>query len=205
MYTPLLTYPVYDLNSSEFVEIIRKILEVEFNNQITVHSKTFLPSVVKKDEYLLAPVADKEIDPAFCSVIKAKMAGTEHRFANQQNDENMYVIGVLADGLENLRKITDAAYEILNDMAVKSYLFLLKNANDDNLISNSGEFYVKNLSNEYEVTKTMNDKNIIYGYLILNAEISETPKFNEYIAIEGIDTDLKVGADEKSVKQTINF
>ncbi len=205
MYTPLLTYPVYDLNSSEFVELIRNILEVEFNNQITEHSKTFLPTVVKKDEYLLSPVADKEIDPAFCSVIKAKMEGTEHRFANQQNDSNSYVIGVLADGLENLRKITDAIYEILNDMDVKNYLFLYENANGDNIISNSGEYYVKNLSTEYEVSKTMNDKNIIYGYLILNAEISETPKFNEYAAIDEIATDLNVGPNEKSVKQTTKY
>lgn len=205
MYTPLLTYPIYDLNSSEFIELIRTILEVEFNNQITEHSKTFLPTVVKKDEYLLSPVSDKEINPAFCSVIKAKMESTERRFADQQNDSNSYIIGVLANGLDNLRKITDAIYEILNDMDVKNYLFLCKNANGDNLISNSGEYFIKNLSTEYEVSKTMNDKNIVYGYLVLNAEIAEVPKLNTYTKITEVSTDFKMGENEINIKQTTNL
>lgn len=205
MYTSLLTYPIYDLNSSEFIELIRTILEIEFNNQITEHSKTFLPTVVKKDEYLLSPVSDKEINPAFCSVIKAKMNNTEYRFSNQQNELNSYVIGILANGLENLRKIADAIYEILNDMDVKNYLFHYKNALGDNLISDSGEFYISSLSTEYEVSKTMNDKNIIYGSLVLNAQIAEVPKENTHSQLEGVTIDHKVGENEINIKQTTNL
>ena len=205
MYTSLLTYPVYDSNSSEFLELIRSILKAEFDKQISTYSKDFLPTEVKTDEYLLAPIADKEINPAFCSIIKAKMDGTDRRFSDQQNDNNSYIIGVLADGLLNLRKILDSIYIILNDMSIKAYIFKYKNANQETLISNSGEFYVKGLSTEFEVSKTMNDKQIIYGYLVLNAEIAEVPKLNTYTAIEGVDVNLKVGADQKDIEITTNL
>lgn len=205
MYTPLLTYPVYDLNSSEFIELLASILEAEFNEQITTFGKDFLPTSVKKDEYLLSPISDKEIDPAFCSIIKAKMLSTDNRFSNQQNDSNNYIIGILADGLENLRKIADAIYEILNDMDVKDYLFKYKNALGDQVISNSGEYYIKNLSTEYEVSKTMNNKNIVYGYLILNTEISEVPKLNTHEEINEITTDLELGENKKVIVQTTKY
>ena len=204
MYESLITYPVYDLNSSEFVELIKDILEAEFSEQRSTHSKTFLPTEVKTDEYLLSPIADKEINPAFCSVIKAKMNSTDYRFSSQQNDLNNYVIGILANGLENLRKISDAIYEILNDMDVKDYIFHYKNALGDNVISDSGEFYVSSLSTEFEVSKTMNDKNIVYGSLVLNAQIAEVPKENAHPELTEIQTDNKLGKNEISIKQTTN-
>lgn len=203
--TSRLTYPVYDLNSSEFVDTIKSILEVEFNNQIDNHANSFLPATVKTDEYLLNPIADKEINPSFVSIIKAKMASTDNRFANQQNDLNQYVIGILADGLTNLRKIGDAIYEILNDMDVKHYLFLLENSNGDKIISDSGKYFIRSLSTEYEISKTVNDKNIIYGSLVLNAEIAEVPELNEHTDIHGIETTHKLGENETEVKQTINY
>lgn len=204
-YSSKLTYPIYDNNASLFLEVLRELLEVEMLNQRTTHSKTFLPQTVKRDEYLLNPIADKEIDPSFCSIIKAKMEGTEQRFSNQQNDLNHYIIGVLADGLTNLRKICDTIYIILNDMDVKHYLFLYKNAENENLISDSGQYYVKNFSTDYEVSKTMNDKNIVYGYLILQAEISEVPKINTYDEIDSIDITNKFGTDEKEVNQLTSY
>lgn len=202
---PKLTYSVYDLNSSKFLTIIRDILELEFNNQRTIHGNTFLPTQVRTDEYLLNPIADKEINPAFCSIIKAKMTSTEHRFANQQNDLNSYIIGILADGLTNLRRIGDAIYEILNDMDVKNYLFLYKNSEGDQIISDSGQYFVSSLSTEYEISKTVNDKNIVYGNLVLNAQIAEVPIFNEHPDIEEISSDIQVGGNETSVKQLTTY
>ena len=204
-YTALITYAVYDLNSSLFMDLIQEVLIAEFTKQRATFSKTFLPKTVQLNSYLLNPIANKEIDPAFCSIIKAKMANTDRRFADQQNDSNSYIIGILADGLDNLRKIADAIYEILNDMDVKNYLFLYKNANEDNLISNSGEFYISALSTDFEVSKTMNDKNIVYGYLVLNAEIAEVPKFNTFTEINQITTDLKLGENEINLEQTDKF
>lgn len=200
-YVSKITYPVYNLNSSDFLTIIQEILQVEFLNQRTIHLKTFLPTIVKTDEYLLSPIADKEINPAFCSIIKAKMSSTDQRFSGQQNDDNSYVIGILADGLSNLRKIADAIYEILNDMDIKNYLFTLKNINGDNLISDSGKFYISSLLNDFEVSKTMNDKNIVYGNLVLNAEISEVPKFNTHEEINQVTTEFKLGENEISLTQ----
>lgn len=204
-YTARLTYSVYDLNSSLFLEVVRELLQAEFINQRLTPALQFLPKIVKTDEYLLNPISDKDIDPAFCSIIKAKMSNTDNRFANQQNDLNSYVIGILADGLTNLRKIADAIYEILNDMDVKNYLFLYKNLNGENLISDSGRYFVESLSTEFEVSKTMNDKNIVYGNLVLNAEISEVTKFNTYADIDQITIDLKLGEDEKNIKQTTTY
>ena len=204
-YEVQLTYPVYDLNSSEFITIIQTILQTEFQNQITEYSNDFLPTDVKTDEYLLSPIADKEINPAFCSIIKAKMSSTDQRFSTQQNDSNSYIIGILANGLTNLRKIADAIYEILNDMDVKNYIFLYKNAAGDQIISDSGQYFVNSLSTDFEVSKTMNDKNIVYGSIVLNAEIAEVPKENTHTEIVGSTTDLKMGKDKKNIKQTTNL
>jgi hypothetical protein len=199
-YESKITYEVDDLNSSIFLEMIREILQVEFLNQRTEHSKTFLPQLVKKDEYLLSPVVDKEIDPAFCSVIKASMQNTDSRYFNQNNDTNQYIIGILANGLENLRKIADAVFMILNDLDIKNYLFTFKDANGTQLISDSAEYYIQNLSTEYEVTKTMNNREIVYGSLVLNAQIAEVPLQNEYPDLEGIDS--KITIHDQDVKQS---
>jgi hypothetical protein len=204
-YSALLTYSIYDTNSSEFLELIRSILEAEFVKQRNSYSKTFLPKVVKSDEYLLNPVSDKEIDPAFCSIIKAKMDGTDQRFGSQNNNSNLFVIGVLADGLSNLRKILDSIYIILNDLDVKNYIFLVKNTSGDNYISDSGQYMVKNLSTDFEVSKTMNDKEIVYGSLILQAEISETPKLNTHAAIDEIEVVHQFGENEIEVTQLKNY
>lgn len=197
-YTSKIEYEIYDLNSSVFVELIREVLEVEFLNQRSIFNKTFLPQSVKKDEYLLSPVSDKEINPAFCSVIKAKMEGTEQRFSEQQNDDNTYIIGILANGLENLRKIADAVYIILNDHEVKHYFWSYAN-NGVKLISDSSKYYVKALSTEYQVSKTMNNKEIVYGSLMLGSEIAEVPLFNTYSDFEGSDHIIKVGENEKEI------
>lgn len=204
-YVSKITYPVYNLNSSDFLTIIQEILQVEFLNQRTIHLKTFLPTIVKTDEYLLSPIADKEINPAFCSIIKAKMSSTDQRFSDQQNDDNSYVIGILADGLSNLRKIADAIYEILNDMDIKNYLFTLKNINGDNIISDSGKYLINSLSTDFEVSKTMNDKNIVYGNLVLNAEISEVPIFNTHEEINQVVSEFKLGENEISLTQETTY
>jgi hypothetical protein len=204
-YSALLTYSIYDTNSSVFLELIRSILEAEFVKQRGSFSKTFLPKVVKADEYLLNPVSDKEIDPAFCSIIKAKFDGTDQRFSSQNNNLNFFVIGVLADGLSNLRKILDTVYIILNDLDVKNHIFLAKNTSGDNYISDSGQYMIKNLSTDFEVSKTMNDKEIVYGSLILQAEISETPKINTYADINEIEVVNTFGDNEKEVTQLTNY
>jgi len=206
MYTAKVTYGVYDLNSSLFLALIKEVLEAEFTKQrLAPLSKTFLPKTVKTDEYLLSPVSDKEIDPAFCSIIKAKMKGTEQRFYVQQNDLNMFIVGVLADGLTNLRKILDAIYIILNDMDVKSYLFQYKNALGENLISDSGKYLVESFSTDYEISKTNNDQNIVYGSLILQAEISEVSKSNTYPEIDSVDLNLGLGENEININQITNL
>jgi len=205
-YTAKLTYSIYDSNSSLFLELLKTILETEFTAQrIAPHLKTFLPKAVQTDEYLLSPIADKEIDPAFCSIIKAQMKGTENRFAGQQNELNYFIIGVLANGLANLRKILDAISIILNDNDVKIYLFQYKNALGENLISNSSQYMIKELSSEFEVSKTINDKNIVYGSLILQAEISEVVKLNTYTPINSVDLNLELGNNEVNINQITNL
>ena len=198
-YSPLITHATYDLNSSLFLELVREVLQVEFLNQRNNFAQTFLPKVVKKDEYLLNPVADTDIDPAFCSVIKAKSQPGDNQFHGQSSELNTYVIGILADGLENLRKIADAAYIILNDMDVKNYFFNYKNTDGDQVVTNSGKYKITALSTEFEVMKTMNDKNIIYGFLILEAEIGEKAKFNLRPTLKEIDITIS------SKEQGINF
>jgi len=199
-YSSKVTYPIYDLNSTEFMEVVRELLQVEMLNQRTTHGKTFLPQVVKKDEYLLNPIADKEMNPAFCAIIKAKTEGTDQNISNQQNDLTYYIISIMANGLENLRKIADSIYIILNDMDVKSYLYLYKNASGDNLIYDSEKYKVNSMSAEIEEKKTMNDKNIIYGNVILQAQIVEVPKENTHPAVEGVNVNLQAGPNKKEIK-----
>ena len=160
MYSPIITYQIYDLNSTIFLCLIREILQAEFQRQIAL-GNDFLPIDVKTDEYLLSPIADKEINPAFCSVIKAKSTNAENQFHGQENINNSYIIGILANGLENLRKISDAIYIILNDMDIKNYIFNSKNCEGVKLISDDGTYRVVNMSTEFEVEKTINDKNIV--------------------------------------------
>lgn len=204
-YTAKLTYGVYDSNSSLFMEVVRVVLETEFTVQrLAPLSKTFLPKVVKTDEYLLSPISDTEIDPAFCSIIKAKTKG-ESNFSDQVSEINHYVIGVMADGLANLRKILDAINIILNDMDVKIYLNQYKNALGENLVFNSGNLKVTEISSEFEVSKTMNNKNIVYGHLILQAEIAEVPKFNTYTDIDKVNLNLELGENEININQLTQY
>lgn len=198
MYSSLITYSIYDLNSSLFLELIREVLDVEFTKQRDEFGNTFLPIEVKTDEYLVNPVSDLDINPAFCSVIKATSSNGENHFHSQSNEVNTYLVRVLADGLENLRKILDSVFIILNDMDIKSYLFTCKNSNGDKIISNDGMYRVNQMSNEFEEQKTINDKNIVGGYLTLQAEITETSKFNLHPLLTEANTELQVGPNKKS-------
>jgi len=198
-YSSKITYEVYDLNSSLFLELIREVLEAEFTKQIADFDKDFLPVEVKTDEYLLNPVSDLDIDPAFCSVIKAKSSNGNNPFFKQANEKNVYIIGILADGLENLRKISDAIYIILNDMDVKNYFFGQK------IISDSGTYKISELSSDFQISKTINDRNIIYGSLTLEVEIAEEVKFNDYAEINEIRVKHQLGADESETNQTTKY
>ena len=198
MYSSLITYSIYDLNSSLFLELIREILDVEFTKQRNVFGNDFLPVNVKTDEYLVNPISDLDINPAFCSVIKAASSNGENHFHGQSNEVNTFLIRVLADGLENLRKILDSVYIILNDMDIKNYLFTYKNANGEKILSNDGMYRVNQMSNEFEEQKTINDKNIVGGYLTLQAEIAEVSKFNTYPELTELNIDLQVGPNQKS-------
>lgn len=199
-YTSLITYSIYDLNSSLFLELIREILEVEFNKQRNQFAKTFLPKVVKKDEYLLNPVSDTDIDPAFCSVIKAASKNAENHFHQQSNEDNTFIIGVLADGLENLRKILDSVYIILNDMDIKNYLFTYKNIDGNLILSDTGKYRVNQMNHEFEVSKSINDKNIVYGSLTLQAEILETVPFNLHKILREVCTEFQFNGQETNLE-----
>lgn len=202
-YSAQITYPIYDLNSTLFVELVREVLEVEFLNQRTNHSKTFLPQKVETDNYLLNPISDQDIDPAFCAIIKANAENITQYF-NQENLSNTYLIQVVAKGLENLRKITDAIYIILNDMFVKQYFFQYKNG-DKLLISDSSKYLVKTITTDLETSKTITDQNIIMGNVMLMAEIGEEPEFNTTAPLTEIETKFKLGLDEKEVIQNTTF
>lgn len=205
MYSSLITYSTYDLNSSLFLEIIREILEIEFTKQINDFSNNFLPVEVKKDEYLLNPISDQDINPAFCSVIKAAANNAENQFHGQSNETNNFIVGVLADGLENLRKILDTVYIILNDMDIKNYIFTYKNADGNLILSDTGSYRVNQMSNEFEVSKTKNDKNITYGFLTLQAEIAEVSKENLHPDLVEVNTELKLGENEISIVQNTKY
>lgn len=200
-YTSQLTYGVYNQNATLFLEVVREVLEVEFLNQKNNFGKSFLPGKVQTDEYLLNPIPDKDFDPSWCSVIKAKWESGENQFIEQQNNMCYYIIGIMARGMEDLRKIGDSIYVILNDMNVKQYFFLYENGAGERLISNSGEYLVKSLSTEYEIKKTNNDKDVIYGNLVLQAEILELAAFNETTPLTEIHTTHKLGENLTEVKQ----
>lgn len=201
MYTSLITYPVYNLNSSEFAIMIKDILQAEFTEQRATHNKTFLPTIVKTDEYLVNKIMDSDINPAFCSVIKDSSSSTDNRFGVQNNDNNKFVIQILAKGLENLRKISDAIYEILNDLDVQNYIFSYKNALGQQIISDSGKYFISSMNSDFDVKKTINDKDIINGHLVLNAEIAEIPKENTHSELIEMNVDHKLGENETNIKQ----
>lgn len=200
-YTAQITYPIYDLNATLFQELVREVLQAELLKQRTTYSKTFLPQLVKSDEYLTNQISDADINPAFCSVVKAKTDRTNQQFTGQQNNLNYYLIGVYAFGLENLRKITDAIYVILNDEQVKQYFFLYENGNGDKIVSDSGQYYIKNLTTEIEVTKTTNNKDVIYGSLILQAEIAEITQLNTFADFDGVEVTHQLGENEIEIVQ----
>jgi hypothetical protein len=205
VYSTLITYPVYDLNSSEFVGVIQDVLQKEFINQTDNHSIDYLPVVVNTDEHLTSPIADSVMNPAYVSVIKGASKDSEHFFFEQNSDLNYFVIGVNAYGLANLRKIQDAIYIILNDMDVKHYLWQLKNDDGENYISDSGMYKVIKNDSQFEEKKTINDKDVVYGSLILQVQIAEVVKQNTYPDLEGMNTDLNLGENKTSVKFETNY
>lgn len=204
-YTSRITYPIYDLNASAFLTILQEILQVEMLNQRTAYTKSFLPKLVKTDEYLLNPVSNTDLDPSFCSIVKTKADVTDNRFTTQQANINNYAILVYANGISNLRKILDAIYIILNDTDIKAYLFRLKNSNNENLIWDSGSYFVKSLDTDYDINKSMNDKDVVLGAINLEVAISEVAKLNTYPELTSIEVINKVGNDEIGIKQLINL
>lgn len=204
MYSAKITYPIYDLNNTLFIGIIQEVLEAEFLKQRTAHSKDFLPTSVKNDDYLINPISDNEINPSFCAVTKVSSDLNDH-FYEQENLDNSFIIQVVAIGLENLRKITDAIYIILNDMDVKNYLFQVKNDFDELLISNSGSYSVKTIVTNLETKKTINDKDIVMGNLVLNVQISEKVKFNDTTPIDILSTTLKLGGNDIELNQETKY
>jgi hypothetical protein len=204
-YSSVITYPVYDLNSTEFLEVVRELLQVEMLNQRTAHGKIFLPLVVKPDEYLLDKVADKEIAPSYCAISKAKMESSDPNFPSQQNNMNFYIISILAFGLGNLRKIADSIYVILNDLDVKTYLSQVESARGDRLVYNKNSLHISSLSTEIEEKKTLNSKNVIYGNLIFQAQITEKTQLNTSTPIHSVVVTNKIGEDEKEIIQTKTY
>lgn len=126
MYSAKITYPISELNSSFFLEELRNVLEVELLNQRTIFGKTFLPQVVKKDDFLLNPITDSDLNPSFCAVVKAKSEDSEKGFNELQVLKTIYLVKIAAYGLNNLRQIQDVIFSILNDLDVKHYFFQLK-------------------------------------------------------------------------------
>ena len=65
-YSAIITYPVYDLNSSLFIELIRDILQKEFLNQINTQGKSFRPTY-SRNAGMNTPnapqIADMHINP----------------------------------------------------------------------------------------------------------------------------------------------
>ncbi len=204
-YSTKITYPIYNLNSTEFLEVVRELLQVEMLNQRNNHGKTFLPQSVKTDEYLLNDISDKEIDPSYCAISKSKMESSDQNFPSQQNNLNYYIISILANGLENLRKIADSIYIILNDLDVKIYLSQVESIRGDILVYNKNTLKISSLSTEIEEKKTMNDKNVIYGNLIFEAQIIEKTQLNTSTPIDSIEVINKIGENKKEVKQLTEY
>lgn len=204
-YLPQLTYPVYDLNSTEFMEVVREVLQVEMLNQKNNHSKPFLPEKVNPDEYLLNGIAPTEMNPSYCAIVKAKMDGTEDNFPSQQNNNNIYIISILAYGLEDLRKIADSIYVILNDLNVRTYLSQVESVRGDKLVYNKSTLKVSSLSTEIKEKKTLNNEDAIYGNLIFEAQIVEKTQLNTSTPIDSVHVDNKFGENEKEVKQITEY
>lgn len=201
MYTSQLTYPVYDLNSTEFMEVVREVLQVEMLNQKNNHGKSFLPEKVNPDRYLLNGIADTEMNPSYCAIAKAKMNGTEDNFSIQQNNNNIYIISILAYGLSDLRKIADSIYVILNDSDVRIYLNEVESVRGDKLVFRKSAMRISSLSTEIEEKKTKDNKDAIYGNLIFEAQIVERTQLNTSTPIDSVYVDTRFGEDEKKIEQ----
>lgn len=169
MYSSKITYPILELNSSFFLETLRKVLEVELLKQRTDFGKTFLPQIVKKDDYLLNPILDSDMNPSFCAIIKAKTLDDKSGAKQQQNTNTAYMIVVAAYGLTVLREIQDVIFQILNDLNVKHYFQQLQRE------VVSGEIYPYNLI-EYQV---LGGESIIYNGDTINAG-------DKFIAVDGV-------------------
>lgn len=204
-YASQITYEVYDLNSTEFLRLVQEVLHVEMLNQRATHNKTFLPQIVRGDDYLVDKIADKDINPSFCAISKAKMEGSESNFASQQNNLNYYIISIMANGLENLRKVADSIYVILNDLDVKTYLSMVEDSNGCKIVFNKSTLKISSLSTEFEVKKTENNRDVIYGNLILEAQIVEKTRLNTSTPINSVDLTNKFGEDKKEIKTLTEF
>ncbi len=179
MYSSKITYPILELNSSFFLETLRSVLEVELLKQRSSFGKTFLPILVKKDEYLLNPIADSDMNPSFCAIVKAKTLDDKSGAKEQQNTNTTYMVVVAAYGLDNLRKIQDVIFQILNDLNVKHYFQQLQRE----VIS--GEIFPYNLL-EYQV---LDGISIVYnGNTIV--------KGDKFQAVDGVTTFTKTEGSE---------
>lgn len=126
MYTAKITYPIPELNNSFFLEKLRNVLQIELLNQRNVFNKTFLPQLVKKDDYLLNTITDSDLNPSFCAIVKAKADNANEGFNELQVLKIIYLVKIAAYGLDNLRNIQDVIFQILNDLDVKHYFYQLK-------------------------------------------------------------------------------
>lgn len=177
MYTAKITYPISELNSSFFLEKLRNVLEVELLNQRNVFAKTFLPQVVKKDDYLLNPITDSDLNPSFCAVVKAKADDSKKGFNELQVLKTIYLVKIAAYGLENLRQIQDVIFQILNDLDVKHYFFKLQREVLSGDILQGVEYFVKG------------GTSIIYDGNTVDAGTS-------FVGVENITTYTKTSGDE---------
>jgi hypothetical protein len=156
MYQSKITYPISELNSSFFLEELRKVLEIELLNQRNNFTKTFLPESVKKDDFLLNPITDSDLNPAFCAIVKAKSIDNKEGFNEIQVIDNTFLVKIAAYGLDNLRKIQDVIFQILNDLDVKHYFYQLKREILSGDIIQDVEYLVQGANLEF-VTYNGND------------------------------------------------
>lgn len=206
MYVQQLTYPIYDLNSTLFAEEIRNVLEVEFNSQITNHGKDFLPTVVKADGYLVNPInADSDLNPAFVAITRSNSDNDSGFQFKQTNLDNTYIIQIVAIGLDNLRKIADAIFIILNDMNVKHYFNKLKNSYGEEIIYNPDTYKIESITTDLQASKTNGNKDVVMGNLRLTASIAETVKFNETTPINSVVLTNEIGEDKIAITQTNTY
>lgn len=183
MYSSKITYPILELNSSFFLETLRNVLQIELLKQRSSFGKTFLPQIVKKDDYLLNPIADSDLNPSFCAIVKAKTVDDKSGAKQQQNTNTTYMVVVGAYGLLNLRKIQDVIFQILNDLDVKHYFQKLQRE----VIS--GEIFTYNLL-EYQV---LDGESIVYnGNTIVAGD--------KFEAVDGVTTYTKTTGNETVVE-----